>query len=133
MALKFKDAVLYVTKSPDGTISRVNAIVLRSALHAPIGVDRRPIKDVPEEEHVDLAFPASTVQPKSNDVDGIFRVAVAQRRFVDGLSSGWENEPGIALASEIVEKENALAAATRSVQELSAEVETLHKKIAEQA
>jgi hypothetical protein len=120
MALKFGDVVNYVTKSPDGTVNRVNAIVLRSAIRAPIGHDRRLIKDAPEEEFIDLGFVVAQQSPKSNDVDGILRFAGSQRQWGENLVTGWEY--GAA---------DALAAATRTVQSLSAENEALHQKIAE--
>jgi hypothetical protein len=81
---KYGDSVILVKKAADGTVSRLNAIVLASAFHSPSGADRKVIKvngeALPARLHLDLAFADPGLVPpgqtlKTRDVALIFRHA----------------------------------------------------------
>ena len=93
MALKYGDAVVFVKKSPDGSLRRVNAIVLNSTSHAPRSLDGKLIKDAADEEHLDLAVPKFYPDGhpvKTRVLDSVFENAADQRPWKDGLWCGWE-------------------------------------------
>jgi hypothetical protein len=96
MILKYGDAVVLVQKSPDGkTISRVNAIVLRSVMQPPNVARSRALKDhkgqLPAGEYVDLVYPReSPFEPKTNNLDAIFQFAHMVGQWEDGKWIGWE-------------------------------------------
>ena len=93
MSLVYGDNVVLVKKSPDGTIRRVNAIVLASSMHVPRTVDHKAIPDAALEEHLDLMFPRIMPDghaPKSRAAEDIFQPAYDQRPWQDGLWSGWQ-------------------------------------------
>lgn len=121
MALKYGDAVVYVKKSPDGKISRVNAIVLSSALRVPTTADRKPVKGASPVEHVDLAFPENVGQIlKVRHMDAIFKPAYDQAPWADGKHSGWEPASAAAVAgyqTRIAELEAELEASAAAAEE----------------
>lgn len=92
----YGDAVVLVLKSGD-VVSRLNAIVLASSLHAPMTLDRKPIKDAEPVEHLDLAYPAQSLAPggilKTRNFDEIFRNAYSVGPYGDGLAIGYEELP----------------------------------------
>ena len=64
---KYGDSVILVKKAADGTVSRLNAIVLASAFHSPSGADRKVIKvngeALPARLHLDLALDLPVLPP----------------------------------------------------------------------
>jgi hypothetical protein len=104
MALKYGDAVVFVKKSPDGSLRRVNAIVLNSTSHAPRSLDGKLIKDAADEEHLDLAVPKFYPDGhpvKTRVLDSVFENAADQRPWKDGLWCGWEANWNSSLRAEI--------------------------------
>lgn len=88
--MKYGDAVVLVQKSAvDGSLRRLNAIVLDSRVHDHVRADRKLVaKDV---EHLDLAFPVpAEATPKTRNFDEIFRPAHDVPPFVDGAWVGYE-------------------------------------------
>lgn len=100
MPLKYGDVVVKVQRLRDGSISRVNAIVLASAVHVPTAVDRTPLKDaagqvVAASEHIDLAYPDPGLVTegqtlKTRNVESIFRLAYDVAPYESGNAIGWE-------------------------------------------
>ena len=107
MALKYGDVVVKVQRIPgkDGTatISRVNAIVLGSALKHALSNDRKPLTDAAGQklapvEHIDIAFPDPGLVPdgqalKTRNVDSIFRLAYDVKPYEEGAAIGFELGP----------------------------------------
>src|ERR1700690_81009 len=99
MTLKFGDDVTLVKKSPDGTITRVNAIVIASVVQQP-GVHRsKALRTqsgvLPEGEYLDLAYPVmelaqTGVAPTTRDMDVLFRKTSATPPWKEGSWIGWE-------------------------------------------
>lgn len=111
MGLKYGDMVTLVKKSREGSIQRVNAIVLLSALHGPLGQDRRPLvvdgKALPAVEHLDLAFPDPGLVPagqtlKTRNVELIFRLAYDVAEWNESLWIGFE-VPAEPISADFVE------------------------------
>jgi hypothetical protein len=97
MALKYGDAVVLLQKRPDGTVSRVNAIVLDSIVHTPRTADRKVIEGAPAEEHLDVMFPRELPDghtPKTREPGAIFQPAYDVRAWRDDLYIGWQWSPG---------------------------------------
>lgn len=93
--MKYGDAVVFVQKQGDGSLRRVNAIVLASSVHGAVTADRKPVLGSPKEEHLDLAFPVMSLVPdgqvlKTRNLEEIFRPAYDVRPWADGAWVGWE-------------------------------------------
>lgn len=93
--MKYGDRVTLVQKSTDGSLRRLNAIVLATARHIPLTHDRKPVQDAGPSDHVDLAFPVPTLVPdgavlKSRDTGEIFRIAYDVAPYADGAWIGYE-------------------------------------------
>jgi len=108
MGHKFGDAVTLVQKSRDGTLTRVNATVLRAAVQ-PTGAEKWDPKQVefakalkghtgkplPGGEYLDLAFPNLGLAPAgqlltTSDPALIFKLAHAVPEWNDAAFIGWE-------------------------------------------
>ncbi len=97
MSLKYGDAVVLVQKRPDGTVHRVNAIVLHSVVQPPNVHRSKALRDhkgpLPEGEYLDLAFPREVVegqQFKPQSIYSAFSGAVCVPQHKDGATIGWE-------------------------------------------
>ena len=100
MALKYGDGVTLVQKARDGSLTRVQAIVLAMSEMTPTSADRKPLTDAAGEKlapqpHVDLAFPRLGLAPhgqtlKTRDPEIIFQLAYAVAPWADGLWIGYE-------------------------------------------
>src|SRR5208283_3477684 len=97
MSLKYGDAVVLVQKRPDGTVHRVNAIVLHSVVQPPNVHRSKALRDhkspLPEGEYLDLAFPREVVegqQFKPQSIYSAFSGAVCVPQYKDGATIGWE-------------------------------------------
>lgn len=96
MPLKYRDVVSLVQKSRDGTLTRVNAIVLASTVQ-PANVNRhQALKHrgavLPAGEYLDLAFPRDLAvhQLKASDMGAVFQKAYVVPRWTEGAQIGWE-------------------------------------------
>lgn len=98
--MKYGDVVVLVQKNgSDGSLRRLNAIVLASANHAP-NVLGKPASDVKKlhadaVEHLDLAFAVPTLVPdggvlKTRNLEEIFRPAFTVAPYVADAWIGWE-------------------------------------------
>ena len=93
MAKSYGDAVVLVRKSRDGSIERLNAIVLATSTHTPITLDRKPVKDADPGEHLDIAYAVQTPTgqpPKTRDMGEIFRPAYDVAPYVEDAWVGYE-------------------------------------------
>ena|ERR1035438_10080836 len=92
MALKYRDSCVYVKKSPDGSITRVNAIVLSSVMRVPTTADRKPVKGALPSEHLDLAVAIDhgAGPLKIRNMDYIFQPAYDVAPWADDRNNGWE-------------------------------------------
>lgn len=103
MALKFGDSVILVQKSRGGdgkeTVSRVNAIVLASAVQAPDVHRSQALRDhkgntLAAGEYLDLAFPnlglALEHTPIPRAVEQIFKLAYSVAPWTPDKWIGWE-------------------------------------------
>lgn len=93
--MKYGDAVTFVQKSSDGTVRRLNAIVLATAAHVALTADRKPVPDADASEHLDIAFPVPTLVPegqvlKTRNVEEVFRLAYDVAPYVEGAWVGYE-------------------------------------------
>lgn len=106
MPQKFGDGVTLIQKSPDGSLTRVSAIVLASRIQ-PDGAETlnpkqvelaKAIKDhngpKPGGEYLDLAIPTVTLGQTVNDLSVLFRRGYAVPEWYDGSWIGWEDELG---------------------------------------
>jgi hypothetical protein len=94
--MKYGDAVTFVQKSSDGTVRRLNAIVLATAAHVALTADRKPVPDADASEHLDIAFPVPTLVPegqvlKTRNVEEVFRLAYDVAPYVEGAWVGYES------------------------------------------
>lgn len=101
---KYGDVVVLVQKdAASGELRRTSAIVLSSMVSLPVNPnDRTPTKEVKEEriaageevEHLDLAYPVAMVlpgsEPKTRNMEEIFRPAYHVAPYVDGAWIGYE-------------------------------------------
>ncbi len=97
MALKYGDAVVLVQRLPDGTLRRVNAIVMHSAVQPPNVHRSKALKDhrgiIPEGEYLDIAFPrvlADGQALKSRTMEALFQPDWAVPAWKEGANKGWE-------------------------------------------
>ena len=97
MALKYGDAVVLVQRLPDGTLRRVNAIVMHSAVQPPNVHRSKALKDhrgiIPEGEYLDIAFPrvlAYGQALKSRTMEALFQPDWAVPAWKEGANKGWE-------------------------------------------
>jgi len=127
MALKFGDAVVLVKKSPEGKVTRVNAIVIAGVVQPPGVHGSKALKNhagvLPEGEYLDLAYPVpeladSGLAPTTRDLDVLFRKTAATPPYVDGAWIGWETAESSSLPSaadlDAVAAEQEVAKATGS-------------------
>lgn len=96
--MKYGDRVILVQKSTDGSLRRLNAIVLASTVHIPLTHDRKPLKDAEACAHVDIAFAVPTLVPdggvlKTRDTGEIFRPAYDVAPYTEGAWIGYEVDP----------------------------------------
>ena len=120
MAHQYRDAVVLIQKSRDGTLTRVNAIVLASTVQ-PANVNRHhALKSsgavLPAGEYLDLAYPRDLAghQLKSSDMDAVFQKAYHVPRWSEGSWIGWE-PVGLPSPSDL----DAIAAEEKSAEETS--------------
>lgn len=106
---KYGDAVVLVQKNnSDGSLRRLNAIVLASSLHVPTTADRKPVKGAEPIEHLDIAFAVPTLVPdgqvlKTRNLEEIFRHAYDVPVYTEGAWLGYELLPDIDEASDTIE------------------------------
>ena len=104
MALKYRDAVVYVfKKSPDFKVTRVIAIVLSSVMRVPTTADRKPVKGALPVEHLELAVPIDhgAGPLKIRNMDYIFQPAYDVAPWAEDKHNGWEP---LTYAKSIVDK-----------------------------
>lgn len=111
--MKYGDRVTLVQKNTDGSLRRLNAIVLASSTHTPLTHDRKVVKDAKPCLHIDLAYAVPTLVPdggvlKTRNMEEIFRPAYDVAPYLDDAWIGYEV---VADASDsIAHLETALAA-----------------------
>lgn len=136
MPHQYRDAVCLIQKSRDGTLSRVNAIVLASTVQ-PANVNRHhALKDrgavLPEGEYLDLAFPRDLAghQLKSSNMDAVFQKAYHVPEWEEDAWIGWAHLPSV---DEIDEFASAYHAGherdVKEKQDLRAEILLLEEKL----
>ena len=106
MAFKYRDSVTLIQKQTDGSLSRVNAIVLTSRIQ-PVGADKLSpaefqrrgalrgggSKPLPAGEYLDVVFPVDLPEAriaKESNMNEIFRRASVVPEYKDGAAIGWE-------------------------------------------
>lgn len=126
--MKYGDAVVLVQKNhSDGSLRRLNAIVLASSLRVPTTADRKAIEGAEKTEHLDIAFPVPTLVPdggvlKTRDTGEIFRPSYDVGPYVDGAWLGYE----------LPDADNLVKAQGVTIENLEGEIGTLKGQLDEQ-
>jgi hypothetical protein len=103
MAYKFGDVVVLNKKSPDGSLRRVNAIVIASAVQSADAKLLTGLRDhrgalLPAGEYLDLAFPREYPEGhliKTRDMESLFQPAYHVAPWKEGAHVGWESAPTV--------------------------------------
>jgi hypothetical protein len=100
MPLKYGDSVILIQKSPDGTLRRVNAIVLESRTQPPNATRPQGLRNsqgalLAEGEYLDVHFPDPSLVAdgrvlKTRAPEVIFRPAYSVPPWKDGAWIGWQ-------------------------------------------
>lgn len=100
MPYKYRDAVVLIKKSPDGTIRRVNAIVLRSVEQIPNAPRSTALRaqngvNLPPGEYLDLAFPRDLGGQEGTlgSVESVFSKAHNVPAWKEESWIGWQAVP----------------------------------------
>jgi hypothetical protein len=95
--MKYSDSVVLIRKSPDGSLTRVNAFVLASFIQAKDATRSTGLRDnrglLPEGEYLDLMFLEPLpegVNVKTTAPSELFKPASLTPPWKDGANIGWE-------------------------------------------